>query len=614
MKAILILVAITSLLILPLFAGASSCWDPVRGHCYPRIGIFHWGKAQPEWYSKFQLVVTGNSGTGFVNDIKSINPHTYVLPTKDWQAGAPFYKFRIPNGWKVLNSDGEAVKIYNGMRNLADMTEFCPRLSDHDNMNYDEYLAKNIPDILNIDNFDGISSDGCWVNPQDEARSNIDLDRNGVDDYDEHGQSWVQSRWREGIENAARLMREKMGNDKILIINPGGMQKYYNDDRLAKYVNGIIAEDIVPNNVANFGYYSKIHEHWIENSHKPLVMLFDGQGKKKDDYRAMRFLLGMSMYGDSYFNFYEGFCERCNRHNEHWYKDYYDEFELNLGWPKSAPQIITSRNHNKEGVFVRFFDKGIVIVNAGSVSHTITDQQLRDMFPTYYDSKDPDGDGWDGYYFFRGGQDPSRNNGGRFTEITLLGEKLSYGMKGDAVLLTKEPTTSITDIIIDNMETDTSPGSSSAVFTGGWFNEEDMKNDYEKKIFCINIRAKSWGQVCRGYADLFSLTYSQSQSAQARFNPTINVPGPYEVFEWHGDVEGKDEATNVKYTITYSGGTKIKMINQNENKGQWNSLGVYDFDVGTDEGVTISAEGADGIVIADAVKFVCLCIRTITGT
>ena len=45
------------------------------------------------------------------------------------------------------------------------------------------------------------------------------------------------------------------------------------------------------------------------------------------------------------------------------------------------------------------------------------------------------------------------------------------------------------------------------------------------------------------------------------------------------------------------------VVNQKRNQGQWNELGTFFFNAGTSGNVTISAEGSEGVVIADAIRF-----------
>jgi hypothetical protein len=56
--------------------------------------------------------------------------------------------------------------------------------------------------------------------------------------------------------------------------------------------------------------------------------------------------------------------------------------------------------------------------------------------------------------------------------------------------------------------------------------------------------------------------------------------------------------------INHANGRTIKAVNQRINAGQWNSLGTYTFKKGISGNVIITAQGADGKVMADAVRFV----------
>lgn len=84
-----------------------------------------------------------------------------------------------------------------------------------------------------------------------------------------------------------------------------------------------------------------------------------------------------------------------------------------------------------------------------------------------------------------------------------------------------------------------------------------------------------------------------------------NIPqaGIYEVFlKWTAD---DSHATNVSVVVRGLSGTHSHKVNQTTQGSQWVSLGEYTFAEGTSTGrVIIKNRGADGYVIADAVKFV----------
>jgi len=584
---------------------ARTCWDPVKGHCYPRRGIFHWRSfsTPAEWYAKFDFIVTGTTGSGFPESIKQLNPNTYVLWTKDWQAGAGINDWNLPSEWRSVNSEGDYIEIYGGMRYLMNFTEYCDTSSSYNNQKYSEYLPEYFANVADLNYFDGVSSDGNWT--KIHGISDIDFDKNGQNDYVEYDENWVQRKWLSGMKQATHKLRDIIGDDEIIIFNPGGMQEYFSDGSLESELNGIISEDT--GRMYSFKYFKRTYDHWMRYARQPNIILIDGEGPKKDYFSNMRFLLGTTMTGNGYFNFYETTnSEYSPRSNEHWYKEYYDEFDLNLGYPTSDLLAFDVPSNNSEAVYVRFFDNGLLLLNMNSQPRDVSDQDLRDKFGNQYDTSDPDGDGWDGYYRFKGGQDPNFNNGQIFENISLKNvREYDMGYVGDAILLTKEPTTMVTDIFIDTKITDTSPGSDKALLSGNWVDVNSMSGP-EKNKYCKEYFKGAWGQVCRAYVDLFTMDYAlPGSTVQALFTPTINVPGNYAIYEWHGEVKEKDSATNVKYTVGYANNSSEEFtIDQSQNIGQWNKLSIFSLSSGNSNNVTISAQNANGVVIADAIRFV----------
>jgi hypothetical protein len=87
-------------------------------------------------------------------------------------------------------------------------------------------------------------------------------------------------------------------------------------------------------------------------------------------------------------------------------------------------------------------------------------------------------------------------------------------------------------------------------------------------------------------------TYSWQMSSQPA--------GVYEVYMWWSGYASR--ATNISVAINHANGTQTTTINQQQNAGQWNSLGQYYFN--TTGKVTITAAtGATVSTCADAVKF-----------
>ena len=66
-------------------AGSASCWDPVKGHCYPSNGVFQWGGGPADWYAKFDLVIVTMTDNAFPQSVHAVDPNTFVLSSvRDW--------------------------------------------------------------------------------------------------------------------------------------------------------------------------------------------------------------------------------------------------------------------------------------------------------------------------------------------------------------------------------------------------------------------------------------------------------------------------------------------------------------------------------------------------
>jgi len=86
-----------------------------------------------------------------------------------------------------------------------------------------------------------------------------------------------------------------------------------------------------------------------------------------------------------------------------------------------------------------------------------------------------------------------------------------------------------------------------------------------------------------------------------RFTPNLPSAGNYQVFAWW--TAAGNRATNVPVSIISGTGTTPVVINETATGSQWVSLGTYPFNSGTNGAVVIANTGANGFVIADAVRF-----------
>jgi len=536
---------------------------------YPRTAVFHFGKTAPaDWYARFNLVDIRTADPEVAKAIKALNPKTLVFGTRDWNNGSLF-KPTDP-AYRTYHSDGTPVFIYGSRTNnfTVNFSDFCGKING---LRYNEALPRAVLNSHNQSAFDGIATDGLWMKPrQAEKDQDIDLDRDGKNDYNQHGRDWVNEKWKAGVDKVLTEIN-RLNNNRPLILNSGRFHLESEGFDWSNH-NGLILENTRRMN--DISYFKRIYENWVSQARKPHLLLFDGLGNHKEDYVHMRYLLGLALFGDGYFCFSDN--------SLHHYHYYYDEFDVDLGQPTTGMTLLRETGPKGEGVYARFFTKGAVIVNAGGSSQRVSDADLKRVA------------GYAGPYFsFQGNQDPTTNSGSDFSEIQLKGERDGRNrVLGDAILLTSRKMIVVADIIIDNDERGTTPGSQPAAFKGSWVPENDRAN-------------QAWAMSYRARKGDYAMThiFPGSGEATATFTPTIGVPGKYRVYEWHGDLEGASEASNTSYEIHHAGGTSHGRIDQRGRKGLWNFLGEYRFNRGTSGYARISND-ADDTVIADAFKFV----------
>ncbi len=561
---------------------SAGSWDAVKGHSYPRIGVQTFGGAVTEWYADYDMVIMPHSDVQLARDIKSLNPDAIILWSADWDTGAQFeiegsLIDPFPDQWLARHSDNRTVGMCGGSCTLADITNFCP---DVDGKKFNQRFPEVLAAYVDFTVFDGVMSQGSWETLWGDARGDIDLDRDGQNDNDQHGRDWIKEQWSGGQEIILSNLRNLIPEDKIIVMNSGILHSYGLDK-----TNGFMAEHM-GGMQTGWSYAKERYDYWIEHGRKPAMSLIEGTedndktyapANPKNNFRLLRFLLTFTMLGNAYFDM-----EAAG--TEHYVFRWYDEFDLNLGYPKTDSQSILCERvgYYNYCVWIRFFDNGVSIHNAKGKSVTVGDDDLKSL--TGYAGP---------YYRFRGSQDPDFNTGASFDSVNLWGQGITddpVNLFGDGIILLKEEKTVVADIIIDNVDYGTSPSTSVVELTGGW-TQEDWGQDAYVVSHATWIGVHKFATATPG-------------SAQATFTPNMGVAGEYDVYEWHGNTQNSIEATNVRYELKHVGGTKTGTINQRQNHGKWNKLGTFNFTKGTSGHLRLLASGADGVVVADAVKFV----------
>lgn len=561
---------------------------------YPRTAVMHFGPgAPPEWYAKFDLIDFRGTRRSKPQSIHSINPNTLVFGTIDWNNGS-FIQFSVPDEWSTFDSSGKPINLYGGSGWTANPTDFsCGLDGEYGIQRFNEWLPQKIFDSYPQSNvscpgcFDGYATDGIWMRPRkaegEICDGDIDLDYcsnpNSGNDFCTNGESWVREQWQFGWNRVITTLNSLSGN-RPLILNSGRFHTEPEGFDWSNH-NGLILE-----NNTNYNNFSGCNSCWLDlnksweaKARQPYLLHNQYVGYDKTNFPRVRSALIAAMGSTAFFSYSED--------ELHHYDIFYDEYDLNLGYPTGEMQQIRSTGGaNGHGVWVRFFSHpedanfgGVVILNLSPISQTVRVSDLASLF------------GYTGpYYRFRGGQDPKTNNGQVFSEITLEGSVDFRGYPvGDGIILTSIPTVSVTDIFVDNDDESTSPGSEPAIFTGNWINSVDRDNVFNP-----------WTQSWKGTRyERWAVAHTTESGATATFNPTIGMSGEYEIFEWHPEIN----ATMCDRVNLQVNGQTQPDINQSTNYGQWNSLGTFNLNEGSENLIQITSSGGC-MTSADAFKFV----------
>lgn len=568
-------------------------YPPVTGlQPFPHVAAFTWGGAVPWYDAKFDLMMTSANSADWAAARKSLNPNMILLTTRDINGGADIWKTpgAFPEAAWVHTSKGQTAadrcKLYSDDTFLANYTNYAPTVFS--GQRYNVYVGDWFAQIVPRPAFDGYASDGLWPGEQ-VCTDDVDLDANGINDYSpqQNPPIDVNAAFREGAEVVSANLRRTAG-DAYILLNSGGW-----DDAAWQYKDGMVSEH------ASIGQENIDWWWWIKDQHdafataksgRPIVLLMDGNATAagyggtpsptKNDFQFMRFGLTLMSLNNGYFSMADAYGGES--HN---YVDYYDEFDVNLGLPTGSDQEILPH------VYARFFQNGAVIHNSSASSVTVTNAQLSAL------------SGYAGpYYRFQGGQDPTVNNGQLFDSVTLNMRQLKPYL-GDGIILVKDGLVNgksqrvvVSDIVIDNVESGTSPGSTKASLSG--FNQ--LQSDCDRTVTdYYTVRCVVSTPVSPD--DSQPVATSSNAGAVAQFTPTIGVAGKYNVYEWHGQINGDCMSVPISTQGMSCAGIPTS-IDQSANWGQWNLLGQCILSTGNTSGITMTAPG-NCIAQADAFRF-----------
>jgi len=552
--------------------------------------------ASPYYIGLFDVVLFWSSESSRVATIHTVNPDTKIFQTTDFMRGQVFTDGggTIPAEWKMRSSTG-AYLTYGSYSLMLDPTSYCEPYTGTLGgfaINAEKY-NQALPRVSKIiaNQFDGIATDGVWNYPWGE--SDIDIDRNGVNDLSEHGSAWIKTQMVNGWRTVAGSLSSQTG--KPIFYNWASIS----DTNCATNLNAVWYERAMSYNAPwTYATARGQLERWDTLTKSPnyntlsMWVVWDSTTNEpnKNCFKMARWGLGIALLHGFYFMVGGSMVDNngAGESDGHHWAYLYDEYEVDLGNPVGRSVLMAN------GCYMRTFDSGAVVVNTSNVNRTVTSAEVKAV--TGYSGT---------YYYYRGSQDTTALKGGEFSS-EILTSRITVGggthtqFVGDALYLTKNPNEyAITPLIVDNSYTGTTPGQSTPNFLGSWINST---NSSTINAWCVNSSSNSYARG-GSYQHCY---VSAGSGATATFIWQINVDGDYNVYEWHSYQGGSsvNNSASVPYVIYHADGVDTVRVNQKINDGQWNYLGRKRFQSGGNSFVKLLAQDSySGSVVADAIKF-----------
>jgi len=526
-------------------------------------------------------------------NIKSINSNAVVLAANAAIARFDLENIPFPEEWIMHYVDGKKLTVWGG--DLMNITEKCPLINfQGKEQQFNDWLAEYLVQTSDWNYFDGIFIDG-WVGSlawrvSDVNKENIDIDYNGKADKNAFA-IWDQGNRLLIDKIRQEFVKQGLAN-KVIIPHEYSTNTYFNGNAFEFWT-----QETLGARYWNIGQAARLLTEAVE----PRIVYANSEAgnNKVPDLTSYNFTYTGTFTGPvfradftsaqiagTFFGHDEGSAH-------HRYTFMHDEYEGDLGYSTESTQTI-------KDMMVRYYDNGVIISNISGSGKRLCPSEL---------TGGP-------YYRFLGNQDPNWNNGSEFTSSSCI------NLEGlDGIMLFKKQITLVTPIIIDNVEYNmTTIGQEPVKYKGDW------KQSLDCPFYC---KTRQLGEASYGMAaassrwgSYFAFSAPGTGQNTAEYRPKINIPGRFEIFEWHGNLgepgpefrggpsapSKGDEATNVPYEIYIDNKIDNKLvetrtIDQTKNQGGWNSLGVFDVKKGEEISVKIS-NNANGYVISDAIKFV----------
>jgi hypothetical protein len=132
--------------------------------------------------------------------------------------------------------------------------------------------------------------------------------------------------------------------------------------------------------------------------------------------------------------------------------------------------------------------------------------------------------------------------------------------------------------------------------------------DYDDEIIIDNNMRRftektgNWRGIETEHNGRYQMNYAQNDTRQGTFSfkPWLNMEGMYELSIWYPSKKSYSDA--VQILINHQKGMTEKVVDQQNNGGEWMILGRFEFETGTRKVLTVVSDGSNGTVVADAIK------------
>ncbi len=294
----------------------------------------------------------------------------------------------IDPSWYLRNGAGEPAVFFASTWMMNPTTGWSDHLA--------RFMTRR---VLSSGLWDGVYYDNAWSNPDWLENGDIDLDRDGQADGEEHGRRWIAETWNDAIIRIFARTRQLAGDDIVLMGN--GSAAGYEDygrrysPRHHEYLNGALDEHW-PTLNRSWPDAIRRAEGWLARARPEAFFVMQADPDRATsptaDLRGMRFALGSALLAEAHFAYDSG-----NHQQDDWRYDEYDGGGIGRGYlgDEAGP-----RHRLGASLWAREFDGGLVVVNP-------TDQEATVALP---------GGPW---RFIKGTQDPAANPGGPASELTL---------------------------------------------------------------------------------------------------------------------------------------------------------------------------------------------------